>query len=782
MLDRLVGFSLRNRTAVLFFTFVVAAWGWFSFRALTIEAFPDPTDTQVNVITLFPGQPTEEVERQIGLPIERALNGTPGLSRLRNLSLFGLSYVTLTFNDGVEALCARQQVLERLRDADLPDGVTPELGPFATPIGEIYRYTLRGAKADPMQLRTLQDWVVRPALMRADGVADVVSYGGLVREIHVQPDPLRLAAYGLTLTDLEQAVRAGSLNASGGVLERGAEQFVIRSEGLFQSLDDMRAVRVATHDGTPVFVQDVATVEDGWAPRQGVVSRSTEFDTVEGIVLMRRGENPTAVLERVRDAVAQLNERLADDGAAVDAFYDRTDLVDTTLHTVGHNLLEGGLLVTLVLFVFLLDLRAALIVAVLIPLSLLSAFIYLKLRGMCANLLSMGAVDFGIIVDGGVVIIESILTSLVTRRPGESPHARYDPDERIERATLSVVRPTVFSLLIIIAAYLPIFMLQRVEGRIFAPMANTVVAALVGALLFSVTLVPVLATLVYRRPPRHRESPLLRWASRCTSRRCAGRSATRGSPRRPRARCWPAHRGDAAPGLGVPARAQRGRALPHLHAALEHLALGGTPAGAAHHGHLPRPAAERRGAVAARAARGRHRPDAHQQPRVLRAPQAAGRVAAGDAGARRRDRLDLARGRRRPGPRGELLAADPRQREREHLRPVRADRAEALRRRPRRPAGARRAREGRHRRRARRRRSGHRQERRDPADPGRARPRGARPLRPRHGGLPARLPGGAGRQPGGGLLGGRAALRRRRCGCRWRRATTSRRSASCASP
>jgi heavy metal efflux system protein len=511
MLDRLVTFSLRNRAAVLFFTLVVAAWGWFSFSTLTIEAFPDPTDTQVNVITVFPGQPAEEVERQIGLPVERALNGTPGLANLRNLSLFGLSSVTLTFNDGVDGQWARQQVLERLRDADLPEGVTPELGPFATPIGEVYRYSLRGAKNDPMVLRTLQDWVVRPALMRVDGVADVVSYGGLVREIHVMPDPLRLAGYGLTLSDLEQAIRGGSVNASGGVLERGAEQFVIRSQGLFQSLDDLRAVRVATNDGTPVLLKDVATVEEGWAPRQGVVSRSTDYDTVEGIVLMRRNENPSAVLARLRTAVEQVNQRLADNQASIDPFYDRTELVGTTLHTVGHNLLEGGLLVTLVLFVFLLDLRAALIVAVLIPLSLLVSFIYLKLRGLSANLLSMGAVDFGIIVDGGVVIIESILVALASDRP---EHARPSVDERIEGATRSVVRPTVFALLIIIAAYLPIFMLQRVEGRIFSPMANTVVSALVGALLFSVILIPVLASLVYRRRPRHRESPVLRLASR----------------------------------------------------------------------------------------------------------------------------------------------------------------------------------------------------------------------------------------------------------------------------
>lgn len=522
MFEALVSFALRNRGAVLFLTGVLAVWGWLSFRSLTIEAFPDPTDTQVNVITLYPGQPTEEVERQIGLPLERALNGTPGLARLRNLSMFGLSFVTCTFADGVDGLWARQQVLERLRGADLPDGVTPELGAYATPIGEVYRYTLRGAGGDPMKLRTLQDWVVRPLLMRVPGVADVVSYGGLLREVHVQPRPADLAAFALTLDDLEGALRAGSLNASGGVLERGSEQFVVRSEGLYKSLDDLREVRVATYDGRPVFLRDVADVADGWAPRQGVVSEGLHTDAVEGIVLMRRGENPSVVLELLREQLVHVNARLAPDDAEVAAFYDRTELVNTTLKTVGRNLLEGALLVTLVLFVFLLDLRAALVVTTLIPLSLLGAFIYLKLRGMSANLLSMGAVDFGVIVDGGVVIIESILTRVADPdgfRHDEAPeeHARGEAltmTERVRRATLAVVRPTVFALLIIIAAYLPIFMLERVEGRIFAPMANTVVAALVSALVFSVTLVPVLATFVYRRPAKHRESPVLRLAAR----------------------------------------------------------------------------------------------------------------------------------------------------------------------------------------------------------------------------------------------------------------------------
>ena len=240
MFEQLLAFSLKNRVAVIFFALVVAGFGLYSFRELTIEAFPDPTDTQVTVITLFDGQPTEEVERQIGLPLERALNGTPHLTRLRNLSMFGLSQVTLTFSDGTDGLWARQQVLERLREVKLPEGVTPELGPYATPIGEVYRYTLQGAGGDPMKLRTLQDWVVRPMLTRVNGVADVVSYGGLQKVIQVEPLPQALASLGLTLQDLEEAVQRGSQNASGGVLERGAEQFVIRSEGLFKSLDDLR--------------------------------------------------------------------------------------------------------------------------------------------------------------------------------------------------------------------------------------------------------------------------------------------------------------------------------------------------------------------------------------------------------------------------------------------------------------------------------------------------------------------------------------------------------------
>jgi len=510
MLDGILAFSLRNRAAVLLFSAITIVTGIGAFRGLTVEAFPDPTDTQVNVITLVPGQPAEEIERQVGIPLERALNGMAGLSRLRNLSLFGLSFVTLTFADGVDAYFARQQTIERLRGAELPEGVVAELGPLATPIGEVYRYTLRGAGGDPMALRSLQEWTVRPRLLRVPGVAEVVSYGGLVKEIQIQPSPARLAAFDLQLEDLERALREASANASGGTLEHGAEQFVIRSTALFSSLADVGATRVATHDGTPVFVRDIATIRQGWAPRQGVVSRGSDYDAVEGIVLMRRGENPSVVLRALRDSLTGLDRELPA-GVQVAPFYDRTELVGTTLRTVAHNLLDGAMLVLLVLFVFLLDLRAALIVGIVIPLSLLSAFIYLRARGMSANLLSMGAVDFGIIVDGAVVIVESIVHRLSVG-PSQNRGDGEELEGRVASATRAVLRPTVFALMIIIAAYLPIFLLERVEGRIFAPMANTVVAALVGALVFSVSLVPVLATFAYRRPGKHIDSPVLRLA------------------------------------------------------------------------------------------------------------------------------------------------------------------------------------------------------------------------------------------------------------------------------
>lgn len=508
MLDRILRYFLFNRLAALLLAATLAGTGYYAFKNLTIEAFPDPTDPQVQVITIFGGQPTEEVERRISLPLERALNGTPGLVRLRSISLFGLSFVTLTFGDGVDPQLARQQVLERVRQADLPEGITPALGPMATPIGEVYRYTLAGATADPMTLRTLQDWVVRPQMMRVQGVAEVVSYGGLLKEVHVRPNPARMAALGVGLADVFEALKKGSANATGGYLERGSEMFVIRSLGIFNSIADIEQVHVRFHHGYAVRVKDVAQVRIGFAPRQGIVTVGGNPDAVEGIVLMRRGQNPSLVLDGLRKRIAELNERILPKGVTVKAFYDRTDLVDTTLRTVFKNLAEGAGLVILVLFAFLLSLRASLIVAAVIPLSLAAAFSYLYWRGMSANLLSMGAIDFGIIVDGAVILVEHLFHRMQTQplAPGE------DLRERILSASKEVARPTLFSLLIIIAAYIPIFAMQRVEGRIFGPMAVTVVSALLGALVMSFTLVPVLVYSALRRPTKHRESPLVRWS------------------------------------------------------------------------------------------------------------------------------------------------------------------------------------------------------------------------------------------------------------------------------
>jgi len=415
--------------------------------------------------------------------------------------------VTLTFEDGVEAERARQRVLERLPDAELPDGISPSLGPLATPIGEVYRYTVSGS--DPMALRTIQDWTIRPRIMQVPGVADVVSYGGLEYQIQVIPDPAKMASLGVGLDGIFDALEKASGNASGGYVERGSEAFVIRSLGIFNDLEDINAVRVAFNDGVPVRVKDVATVLEGYAPRQGVVTRDFNEDTVEGIILMRRGENPSQVLAALRDKIDDLNERVLPDGVLIEPFYDRTELVNTTLKTVFTNLTEGALLVTLVMFLFTFSLRAALIVAAVIPLSLLTSFLYLHTKGMSANLLSMGAVDFGIIVDGAVIIVEHLFFRL-SRDP---PQNQKLASKRIAQAVSEVARPTLFSLLIIIAAYIPIFALERVEGRMFGPMAHTVVSALVGALVVSFTLVPVLSLLsMSKRPISPRQSPLVTWS------------------------------------------------------------------------------------------------------------------------------------------------------------------------------------------------------------------------------------------------------------------------------
>jgi heavy metal efflux system protein len=514
MLAILIRAAMRSRLAVLGATVVVVVWGLVAFQGLTIEAFPDPTDSQVTLITNYDGQPAEEMERQVSIPIERSMNGLAGLVHVRSTNIFGLSQVNLTFRDGIDPYFARAQVSERLRTVELPDGVAAHLASLSTPIGEIYRYTMTSPSSDPLALRTLQDWVVRPKILQVEGVADVTTFGGMIRELAIRPDPVAMAARKVTLSDIEAAMKSASINASGGVLKRGSEQLVIRSEGLFKSAQEIGHVSVATREGTPIFLSEIASVQESFATRQGVVATGTNADAVEGIVMIRRGENPSVVLNALRAKIKELNESVLTDGVQVSVFYDRTDLVNTTLKTVGKNLLEGALLVTAILALFLMDFGAALIVAVLIPLSLLSAFIYLQFRGMSANLLSLGAVDFGVIVDGAVVIVESIASRVALHDAKSAAETPAAIGERIRAAVVDVARPTVFAQLIIIAAYLPVLLLQRVEGRIFSPMAHTVVAALVGSLILSMTLIPVLATFVYGKPKKHRESPVLVFASR----------------------------------------------------------------------------------------------------------------------------------------------------------------------------------------------------------------------------------------------------------------------------
>jgi heavy metal efflux system protein len=500
MIRRLIHFTLHQPMFVALLAMIFIGGGVIAFKRLPIEAFPDVSDVQATVVTLYPGRAPEEVEKQVTIPLEVALSGLPHSVRLFSHTQFGLSYIVVTFDYDVTDYFARQQVAERLQQADLPPGVQPQLGPLSTAIGEIYRFRLKGDGYSSRDLRTLEDWVVERQLRMVPGVADITSMGGLIKTYEVNPDLARLKYFNVTLQQLFTAVGRGNSNVGGSKLERGTQQYFIRGLGLLRSIDDIGNIVLTSHNGTPVLVKDVATVTIGALPREGIVGQDGEPDIVNGIVLMRKGENPSDVLKAVKERVALLNRSILPKGVQVAPYYDRTWLIDTTLHTVFHNLAEGAMLVTLVLLLFLGNLRAAAIVAVMIPLSLLGTFIGLTWRGIPANLLSLGAMDFGIIVDGAVIVVENIIRRLAL--PGH--HGGRDGlRHAIHEATAEVGRPTFYSMLIIIAAHLPIFTLQRQEGRIFAPMAWTVTSALIASLLFSLTVVPLLC--YYLLGKRHDE-------------------------------------------------------------------------------------------------------------------------------------------------------------------------------------------------------------------------------------------------------------------------------------
>jgi cobalt-zinc-cadmium resistance protein CzcA len=509
MIRRIISFAVHQPAFMAMLLALFVGVGVTAFRSLPVEAFPDVTDVQVTVITLFNGHAPEEVEKQITIPLEIQLSGLPNAVRMFSHTQFGLSYIILTFDDNATDYFARQQVLERLQGADLPPGVQPELAPLSTAIGEIYRYRLQGGGLNTTELRGLQDWVVTRRLKMIPGVADIVSFGGLIKQYEVTVNTTRMKSYNVSLQQVFTALGRGNANAGGSFLEQGEQQYLIRGIGMLRSGDDIGDVVIASHNGTPLLVRDIATVVTGAVPRQGLVGQDSDDEIVTGIVLMRKGENPSDVLTAVKAAVATINENGLPKGVKLVPFYDRTQLISTTLSTVFRNLLEGAVLVSIVLYLFLGNVRAAGIVASIIPLALLSTFIGLRLRGIPANLLSLGAMDFGIIVDGAVIVLENVYRHLHEQR-----EQHRDTRAIVLDAAAEVGRPTVFSIVIIILAHLPIFTLQRHEGRIFAPMAYTVVSALIGSLLFSLTLVPLLCFYLLGKSGVNEENALVRWCKR----------------------------------------------------------------------------------------------------------------------------------------------------------------------------------------------------------------------------------------------------------------------------
>ncbi len=519
-MKRLIHYALHQPLFIVLGTLLFAMAGVIAFKNLSVEAFPDVTDTQVTVIALFPGRAAEEVEKQVTLPIEIALSGLPNSIRVFSHTQFGLSYTVVTYDDAANVNIARQQVNERLNSLDVPAGAQVNVMPNATPVGEVMRYRVKGDGQNTTDLRTQQDWVIERALRQVPGVADVVGMGGFIKQYEVQPDLEKLRAYKLTFQNLLDALGRGNSNAGGSYVAQGQQQFAIRGIGLLQSPDDIGRIVVAARGATPILIRDIAEVKIGAVPRLGIVGQDHDDDVVAGIVIMRKGENPSIVLKGVKDKIAELNARGLPKGVQIVPYYDRTWLMGKTLTTVFKNLVEGALLVALVLYLFLSNIRASLAVVVIIPLALLSTFLGLKIMGVPANLLSLGAMDFGIIVDGAVIVIENIMHRLSEKKEGMTNAQRRNV---IIDAASEVGRPTLFSMLIIIAAHIPIFALQRHEGRIFQPMALSVTTALIGALIFSLTLVPLLAYWMLRKKIPHGDNrvvasskrvyePVLLWA------------------------------------------------------------------------------------------------------------------------------------------------------------------------------------------------------------------------------------------------------------------------------
>ncbi|MEE1944464.1 CusA/CzcA family heavy metal efflux RND transporter [Pedobacter sp. KR3-3] len=501
IIKNIIAFSLKNKFFIFLATLVLIIWGALAFKNIPIEAFPDVTNTQITVITQWPGRSAEEVEKFVSMPIEVALNPVQKKTSVRSTTVFGLSVVKVVFDDGVDDAFARQQVNNLLRDVALPEGADPDVQPPTGPTGEIFRYTLTSHSKTVKELKTLQDWVIERQLLGVPGVGDIVSFGGEVKTFEIKVNPEKLASYNISPLDVYEAASKSNINVGGDVIVDNAQAYVVRGIGLLQNEEEIRNIIVTNIDGTPILVKDVASVEISSLPRLGQVGRDQLNDVVEGIVVMRKGENPSEVIRKVQEKIEYLNEKVLPEDVKINTFYNRNDLISFATHTVLHNMLEGIIFVTVIVFLFMADWRTTFIVAIIIPLALLFAFVCLTLKGMSANLLSMGAIDFGIIIDGAVVMVEGIFVVLDQKahKVGMPRFNQLSKLGAIKNTGGELGKAIFFSKLIIIAALLPIFAFQKVEGKMFSPLAWTLGFALLGALVLTLTLVPLLSSLLLRK-------------------------------------------------------------------------------------------------------------------------------------------------------------------------------------------------------------------------------------------------------------------------------------------
>ena len=508
VIKRVIAFSLKNRLFIFLITIILIIWGVITFKGIPIEAFPDVTNTQITIITQWPGRSAEEVEKFVTVPIEVAMNPVQKKTSVRSTTVFGLSVVKVIFDDHVDDAFARAQVNNLLRDIELPESADPDIQPPTGPTGEIFRYTLQSTTKPVKDLKTLQDWVIERQLLGVPGVGDVVSFGGEVKTYEIKVNPQKLASYNITPQDVYTAASKSNINVGGDVIVDNSQSYVVRGMGLINNVEEIGNIVVDNINGTPILVKDVADVEISALPRLGQVGRDKQNDVVEGIIVMRKGENPGEVIKRVQAKIDYLNEKVLPADVTINTFYNRNDLIDFATHTVLHNMLEGIVFVTVIVFIFMADWRTTVIVALVIPLSLLFAFICLTLRGMSANLLSMGAIDFGIIIDGAVVMVEGIFVLLDQKAHqfGMQRFNRLSKLGMIKNTGGELGKAIFFSKLIIIAGLLPIFSFQKVEGKMFAPLAWTLGFALLGALILTLTLIPLLSSILLGKNVREKHN------------------------------------------------------------------------------------------------------------------------------------------------------------------------------------------------------------------------------------------------------------------------------------